>query len=68
MDPIIRQIVGRCHVGESNMSVLRYAVSRLKHGRKTFLSMPKASRRKFMTLCIHAHAENRDLYRAVMLG
>lgn len=68
MDPIIRQIVARCHVGESNLAVIRYVVSRLKEQRKTFLAMKRQQRRKLIRDTISAHAQNRKLYRAVMCG
>lgn len=29
-NPIVRQIVDRCHVGESNLAVIRYVISRAK--------------------------------------
>jgi hypothetical protein len=67
-DPLIRQIVGRCHVGESNRKVIRYVISCLKRKYKTWQATPKATRREAMHQIIAVHRENRQLYRAVMSG
>lgn len=65
--PIVAQIINRdCHVGTSYRSVIRHVISKLRHGRKTFRSMPKENRRMLMRECIQQHRENRELYRAVM--
>ena len=66
--PVIRQIIDRCHVGESNLSVCRYAVSRLEKKWKTVAEWPVEKRRGFLAECIRVHAENRKLYRDVMSG
>jgi len=66
--PIIRQIVNRCHVGETDLTVIRYVVSRLKHKHRTFAAMPKKDRREFMRQVIRVHGENRKLYQHVMRG
>ena len=63
---IVRQIVGRCYVGDSNRRVIRYTVSRLKHKYQTFKAMPREQRRDLMRQVIQAHRENRGLYRRVM--
>ena len=68
MDYIIRNIVGRCHVGDGYLAVIRYAISRLKHKRRGFLAMSRPQRREFLRLCITTHAENRRVYIAVMTG
>ena len=61
---MIRMIVDRCHVGESNLSVIRYVVSRLKPG--AWRRMEKSQRRYLVAECVKAHAENRELYGFVM--
>jgi hypothetical protein len=66
MSAILRTIVGRCHVGDSNREVLEYAKSRLKP--KAWREMPLSKRVTFARLCRQFHAENRDLYRVVMRG
>ncbi len=65
-DPIIRQIVDCWHGGESNRSVIRHVVSRLKDGYTTFKGMAPAKRREIMRQVIFCHTENRELYRKVM--
>ena len=65
---IIRQIVARCHVSESNHKVIRYVISRLRNKYVGFRSMCKSDRRKFMRLVIAAHKDNKGTYRRVMMG
>ena len=67
-DPIIRQIVGRCHVADSNLRVIRYVVSRLRDGKRTFLAMSREKKRALLGQTIACHAENRELYGWVMSG
>lgn len=64
--PIVRQIVGRCHVGETYLEVLRHVLTKLKGGRKTWLLLPKLNRRHLIAAVIQHHRENRVLYRQVM--
>lgn len=64
--PIVRQIVGRRHVGESYLEVLRHVLSKLKGGRKTWLRLPKFHRRHLIASVIQHHRENRVQYRQVM--
>lgn len=63
---MISQIVGRCHVSDSNLKVIRYFLSRLKKGawRKT----DKATRKQILRQIIETHRENKELYLAVMTG
>ena len=68
MDAMIRQIVNRCHVSESNRKVIRYVISRLKNGYKTWQAASKVDRRYVMETAIKIHKENRDLYYDVMSG
>ncbi len=66
-NPIIRQIIDReCHVGLSDRAVFRLMISRLVERYKTYRSMPKESRRKFLQECIDIHRYNRAEYQAVM--
>jgi hypothetical protein len=66
--PIVRQIVNRCHVGESNRTVIRYVVSRLRHGYRTFHAMSREQRHLLMRDAIEVHRTNRDLYIRVTQG
>jgi hypothetical protein len=68
MEHIIRNIVGRCHVGDGYLSVIRYAISRLRRKRRGFLALSRPQRREFLRLCINTHAENRRVYISVMTG
>lgn len=63
---MIHMIVGRCHVGQSNLSVIRYLKSRFKHG--AWRSLPRDKRKDIMREAIRCHRENRDLYHTVMTG
>ena len=65
---IISQIVGRCHVSESNLTVVRYVISKLRHGKKTFRSLSRKDRREMIAECIRHHQANRKLYAQVMGG
>jgi acyl-CoA reductase-like NAD-dependent aldehyde dehydrogenase len=67
-DPMIRQIVGRCHVGRSHRSVIRYVVSRLRQGYSTWRTLPREARREILRNIIAQHDENRAEYRSVMSG
>lgn len=67
-DAIIRQVVGRRHVGDSTMSVIRYAVSRLKNGYATLKTADATQRRMFFEMVAAEHRENRELYSSVMGG
>jgi hypothetical protein len=68
INPIIRQIVNRQHVGTSNRRVIRAVVNGLRRKARTFLAMPKADRRALMEQAIEAHRQNRAEYRWVMGG
>lgn len=65
-DWMLRRIIGRLHVGESNLAVIRYCLSRLRKG--AFRKMKKPLRRQFLQSCIRIHADNRALYLRVMGG
>jgi DNA-binding transcriptional regulator YiaG len=67
--PIIRQIINRdCHVGESNHTVVKHVISKLKGGYDGFRKMDQASRREFIEGCVLQHAYNRNEYVEVMSG
>lgn len=67
--PIIAQIINRdCHVSMSNRAVIRYVISRLKHGYRTFMELAKSDRRSFMEQCVWQHSQNWQLYVDVMRG
>ena len=67
-DPIIRQIVARCHVSESPRAVARYVISRLARGFETWRSTPRARRRAALRQIYADHAANRRTYAQVMNG
>ena len=66
LDPMIKMIVARRHVGDSNLTVIKYVVSRLKAGYQTYAELPTRKRRSMMKQIIGAHAANRKLYARVM--
>jgi hypothetical protein len=67
--PIVKQIINRdCHVGESNQTVVRHVISKLKQGYEGFRQMPKADRRMLIAQCIKQHRGNFKEYVEVMSG
>jgi hypothetical protein len=68
MNPIVRQIVNRQHVGKSYRSVIYAVIGGLKGKRRTFLSLRREDRRKIMRDAIHQHAVNRQQYNDVVSG
>lgn len=64
--PILGQVVGRCHVGESVESVVEYAKSRLRAG--AWESMTDQERFVFRMTCEAIHRRNGDMFRHVMGG
>lgn len=65
--PIVKQVIDRdCHVAESNRTVIRHVISKLRGGWQTFSSLSKSDRRQLMQQCVQQHRDNRELYRAVM--
>ena len=66
--PMVRQIVGRCHVGNDYGTVRRYVVSRFNRGYHGFRALDRKTRRAMLRDITRAHSENRDLYRFVMGG
>ena len=65
---MIQFLVDKCHVGDSNRHVIKFVISRMKHGRETWLKLDRTQRRDVMREAIRAHSENRGLYRNVMSG
>jgi hypothetical protein len=68
MDPIIRQIVDRCHVGDSYTEVIHYVISRMANGYQTFAALPRKRRRDLLKAIVKCHKDNRKLYSFVMRG
>ncbi len=56
----------RCHVGDSNRTVLRYLISRIKGKYRGWIAMPRDKRKAIMAEVVRVHAENRGLYSFVM--
>ena len=68
VDPHVRQIVGREHVGSSMLHVTRRVVAKIKGGRRAFLAATRKDRRLLIAMVMHQHNANRHEYRAVMGG
>lgn len=66
VNPIVRQIVSRCHVSESYDDVLKYVISRLDEGEKTFDGMSPENQIALKNQVEMARKENIDLYNFVM--
>lgn len=47
------------------MKVIKYFISRLRHGYKTWATVPRDERKKILREVIRIHEENRQLYREV---
>ena len=65
---VIEMIVDRQHVGASHRSVIKAMVRGLNHGHKSWIKMPKRSRKAWMRHAIKTHESNRKTYRHVMGG
>ena len=65
---MIRQIVNRCHVGQSDLQVIRYVISRLKHGFKTWQTIERVERKRMLRQAVMVHHENQAFYGYVMKG
>jgi len=65
---IVHMIVDRLHVGISNRGVIKYLVSRMACGYKTYKAMTKQSRRSMIRQALARHAYNQELYRYAMGG
>ena len=68
MSMMIKMIVNRCHVAESNLSVIRYVITRLADNYATWKTLTKKQRKTMMRQIIKAHAGNGHLYHYVMNG
>ena len=67
--PIFSQIINRdCHVGESNKTVVRHVIAKLKHGIESFRKMTLDERTSFIEQCISQHRYNYREYVEVMSG
>jgi hypothetical protein len=65
---MLRMLIGRCHVGDSNSEVIRYVISRMEHGNLTYRAQYRQERHELLRSIIKIHAENRALYTSVMSG
>lgn len=63
---MIRMIVGRLHVGESDRAVLDYVLSRLQNG--VWEGYDAEQQAAIVWAAIGAHHENQSLYTSVMGG
>ena len=60
---MIRQIVDRCHVGDSDLAVIRYVISRMTRGYQTWRSLDRNRRRSVIQEAMRIHHENQDLFK-----
>ena len=65
-DRMLRQIVDRCHAGDSNKDVFKYVISRLANKWKTFKAMDVESQKRLLRAVKTIHADNKNLYRYVV--
>jgi hypothetical protein len=65
---MIKPIVDRCHVGDTNRQVIRYLISRIKRGYVGWRALEKDNRKEIMREAFRVHQENRELYAFVMSG
>ena len=63
---MIRMIVARCHVSETDEAVCLYVISRLRRG--AWDRMDPDRQHELARAACEAHAENRRLYVDVMRG
>ena len=52
---VIELTVGRQHVGASNRTVIRALVQGLNNGHKSWMLMPKRTRKRWMRAAIETH-------------
>lgn len=62
---MLRMLVGRCHVGQTNREVVAYVASLTS---KSWAKLDGLTKRSIIRECIRIHRENRDLYAAVVNG
>lgn len=68
MDPIVKQIVDRCHIAESYSKVLRYMIGCMQGGKNCWRLLDRKTRRRIIADMIKVHDENRKLFNFVMRG
>ena len=68
MDPILRQIVDRCHVSLSNRGLIKYMISCLTDKRRTWVALDKGIRKDIMNIAIDRHELNKGIYQTTMRG
>ena len=61
---MITMLVGRCHVSDSYVEVLRYVRSRIKRG--AWCELSREQRREIVRDVIAEHRANRECYMEVM--
>lgn len=62
---MIRMLVGRCHVSQTNREVVAYVAGLTS---KSWAALPGVDRRAIIRAIILEHRANRELYVAVMRG
>lgn len=62
----LSNIVGRCYVSESNLSVIRFFLTKVNKDQWKKLS--KKERKKWLREVVDEHIENRELYDFVNRG
>ena len=67
-DFLIHLRVDKCHVSQSNLSVIRSFLTTVRTGRRQWFTIPRSKRHNMLRKIIKRHKENRNLYQAVMSG
>jgi hypothetical protein len=49
-------------VSDSNLAVISYVISRLKHGYQTWLTIDRTERRRMLRQIVTVHEDNRAMY------
>jgi len=65
---MIRKMVGRCHVSDSYETVIRYVISKMVDGFKTYRELSTANKAFIVEVAIDVHNQNREQYNWVMGG
>ncbi len=68
IDPIVRQIVDRCHIHDRLSDVLRYTLTRMKDKGKKYKGLPRKKRRQLMKMIQQVQKHNQKIYRYAMTG
>ncbi len=65
---MIKMLIDKCHIGDSDREVIKFFIGNLKRGHETWVTVPKGARRKMMKEIVRVHRNNQFLYGSVMGG